>query len=82
MDSQMKLFSNMLYGKIISILGKRKAITIDTRVRSEDLEIIAKLVEEKKLKSIIGRMYDFESTPAAFSHLASRRTQGKIVIKI
>lgn len=46
------------------------------------LEEIKSLVEDEKIKPIIDKVYPFAESVEAFSHLASGRAKGKIVIKI
>ena len=43
---------------------------------------IKSLIEDDKIKPIIDKVYPFEESIAAFTHLASGRAKGKIVIKI
>ena len=46
------------------------------------LEAIKSLIEDEKIKPIIDKVYPFAESIEAFSHLASGRAKGKIVIKI
>ena len=46
------------------------------------LETIKSLMEDEKIKPIIDTIYPFSESIDAFSHLASGRAKGKIVIKI
>jgi len=46
------------------------------------LEEIKLLIEDEKIKPIIDKVYPFAESVEAFSHLASGRAKGKIVIKI
>ena len=46
------------------------------------LEAIKSLIEDEKIKPIIDTVYPFSESIDAFSHLASGRAKGKIVIKI
>ena len=47
-----------------------------------DLGKIKSLIEEEKIKPIIDKVYPFSESIEAFTHLASGRAKGKIVIKI
>ena len=40
------------------------------------------MIEEEKIKPIIDKVYPFSDGIEAFTHLASGRAKGKIVIKI
>ena len=46
------------------------------------LEAIKSLIEDEKIKPIIDTVYPFSESIDAFSHLASGRAKGKIVIKL
>jgi NADPH:quinone reductase-like Zn-dependent oxidoreductase len=46
------------------------------------LSQIRTMVEDEKIKPIIDKVYPFEESIDAFTHLASGRAKGKIVIKI
>jgi len=48
----------------------------------EHLGIIKSMVEDEKTKPIIDKVYPFNESIEAFTHLASGRAKGKIVIKI
>jgi len=46
------------------------------------LNDIKSMIEDEKIKSIIDKVYPFSESIQAFTHLASGRAKGKIVIKI
>ena len=46
------------------------------------LQAIKSLIEDEKIKPIIDKVYSFDESVEAFTHLASGRAKGKIVIKI
>ena len=46
------------------------------------LDEIKALVEDDKIKPIIDKVYPFSESIEAFTHLATGRAQGKIVVKI
>ncbi len=48
----------------------------------KQLNVIKTLVEDEKIKPIIDKVYPFAESVKAFSHLASGRAKGKIVVKI
>lgn len=48
----------------------------------EQLGEIKSLVEDEKIKPVIDKVYPFSESIEAFTHLASGRAKGKIVIKI
>ena len=82
MDSPKRLFSNMIQGKIISALGTKKVMPMDAKVTAANLSKVAKLVSEGKIKSFVSKCYNFENVPEAFFQLATRRSKGKIIIRV
>ena len=82
MDAPKRLFSNMFFGMIYSIWGDQKVIPMDTQVTSEDLTLVSKLVAKNKVRPVIANTYDFKSIPEAFTQLGTKRSKGKIVIKL
>ena len=46
------------------------------------LNEIKSMIEDEKIKPIIDKVYSFSESIDAFTHLASGRAKGKIVIKI
>ena len=69
----------------IAILSKEKEALykfIFMHPNGAHLEAIKSLMEDEKIKPIIDTIYPFNESVEAFSHLASGRAKGKIVIKI
>ena len=54
----------------------------DNSSNGAHLNEIKSLVEDEKIKPIIDKVYSFSEGVDAFTHLASGRAKGKIVIKI
>ena len=46
------------------------------------LNEIKSLIEDEKIKPIIDRVYPFSESVEAFTHLATGRAKGKIVVKV
>ncbi len=59
-----------------------KMATINTNVERSLLARAAHYVSLGKLRSVIDRVYPFESVADAFKYLGSRRASGKIVIRV
>jgi NADPH:quinone reductase-like Zn-dependent oxidoreductase len=55
-------------GKVVRVIGA--------------LDEIKALVEDEKIKPIIDKVYPYSESIEAFTHLASGRAKGEIVIKI
>jgi NADPH:quinone reductase-like Zn-dependent oxidoreductase len=63
-------------------IGHPRARLIVVRSRRSDLEIIARMVEERALRPVIDRVVPFEAAVDAVRHLETKRARGKIVIAI
>jgi NADPH:quinone reductase-like Zn-dependent oxidoreductase len=46
------------------------------------LNEIKSLIEDEKIKPIIDKVYPFSESIEAFTHLATGRAKGKIVVKV
>ena len=46
------------------------------------LNEIKSLIEDEKIKPIIDKVYPFSESVEAFTHLATGRAKGKIVVKV
>jgi len=69
----------------LTALSKAKAAEykfIFMHPNGSHLADITALIEDDKIKPIIDKVYPFSESIAAFTHLASGRAKGKIVIKI
>jgi len=82
MEKPSRLFSNMFKGMIITAFGRQKVLPMDAEVASDDLALISQLVAKGKIRPVIAREYGFNSVPEAFTHLGTRRSNGKLLIKI
>ncbi len=52
------------------------------KVNKEDLKVLADLVREGKLKSVIDRRYPLEQTGAALEYLGAGHARGKVVVTV
>jgi len=52
------------------------------RVNKADLELLVKLAQEGKLKSVIDRRYPLEETGAALAYLGEGHARGKVVVTV
>ena len=68
---------------LLRIVGEqRRAKTLFAKARSADLEFLASLADEGKLKAIIDRVYPLEQARAAHERSETGRARGKIVLEI
>ena len=80
--SMKHLFKVILFGKLMS---KKNGITYTNflaRPSAKDLEILAQLMAEGKVKAIIDKEFSLEHLEKAFLYYKSRKAAGKIVIKM
>jgi len=82
MSSPNRLFGNMIKGLFISMLGRKKVVPMDAQITSNDLADVANQLADGKISPVIEKKFDFEFVPDAFAHIASKRTKGKVLIKI
>jgi NADPH:quinone reductase-like Zn-dependent oxidoreductase len=50
--------------------------------KREDLELLGRMVEEGRLRPVIGTTYALEETPDALRHLETGRSRGKVVVAV
>ncbi|HUG49139.1 MAG TPA: zinc-binding dehydrogenase, partial [Candidatus Limnocylindria bacterium] len=51
-------------------------------VNAADLEVLAGLVRDGKMKTVIDRRYALEEAGAALEYLGSQRARGKVIITV
>jgi NADPH:quinone reductase-like Zn-dependent oxidoreductase len=72
-------------GHMISVLlkkafGKFPLIQFTAEANKKDLEILASLIKEKKIKVNIDKTFSYEQIPDAISYIEAMRTKGKVSI--
>ncbi|GAP15980.1 NADPH:quinone reductase [Longilinea arvoryzae] len=68
---------------IFSLLrGDQRVRTHMARPNAEDLDFLRSLVEDGKLKPVIGKVYPLDEIVAAHRHLEGGHARGKIVIQV
>ena len=65
------------YDGVLDLLGGEVLAESGT-----DLELMAKLVEDGRLKVVIDRTYEFDKIADAFAYLETGRAKGKVVVKV
>ncbi len=74
-----QIFMAILFGRLMS-LGSKKISTLTFKSTREDLEFIAKLAAEGKIKAVIDSRYPLEKTADAMRYLSEGHARGKVVI--
>ena len=77
------LLRGMVLQPLLGLMGRRqRARTLFAKPRSADLEFLASLADEGKLKPVIDRVYPLTEARAAHDYSESERARGKIVLDI
>jgi NADPH:quinone reductase-like Zn-dependent oxidoreductase len=80
--SMKQVYQAMILGPILSKKNGRKMKNYIARPNSKDLEFIAELVQNGKLKPVIDKKYELNEVPEAIRYLEDGHARGKIVITI
>jgi len=62
--------------------GKRPFTFHDVHSSKEELEVIGKWMQEKKVKAVFDQVCEWEDVPKAYERLKSGRAKGKIVVHV
>lgn len=74
-----QIFKSLLFGRLMSS-GSRKMKSLATKANKNDLEFLAKLLEDGRIKPVIDRRYSLDKTSDAMSYLKEGHSCGKVVI--
>ena len=77
-----RLLSAATLGQMISMVGEKSLGVLLVSSDREDLEFLAKEVEEHRLDPVIDRIYDLSETPEALRRLGDNKARGKLVIRV
>ncbi|HEX4963213.1 MAG TPA: NAD(P)-dependent alcohol dehydrogenase [Thermoanaerobaculia bacterium] len=78
-----KLFAAIAFTTLGALFGqKRRARTIVVHHRSEDLDVLARLADQGKLRPHLAEVYPLERIAAAHDHSESGHVRGKIGVRI
>jgi len=72
-------------GQMISVLLKKAfskfpLISFTAKANPKDLEILASLIQNGKLKVYLDKTYSFEEIPAAIQYIEAMHTRGKVAM--
>jgi NADPH:quinone reductase-like Zn-dependent oxidoreductase len=74
-----QIFKSLLFGWFLSF-GSKKMRSVAAKPNRDDLEFLATLLENGKIKSIIDRRYSLDKTADAMNYLSHGHSAGKVVI--
>ena len=75
------VLKSLLFGGLLSF-GSKKIKFLYAKANVKDMEFLAKLLENGKIKSVIERCYPLERTADAMKYLSQGHASGKLVIKL
>ena len=76
-----QIIKSILLGKLMS-LGSKKMRFLFAKSNPNDLEFVAKLLEDGKIKPVIEKRYPLEKTAEAMRYLSKGHASGKVVINV
>jgi len=76
-----QIFKSLLFGWFLS-MGSKKMHSLAAKPNQKDLEFIAKLAEEGKIKPVIDRYYSLEKVAEAVRYLSEGHAGGKVIIRV
>lgn len=76
-----QIIKSMLFGWFLSLGGKKMKV-LPAKSDPEDLEFVAKLMDEGKIKAIIEKRYSFDNGVEAMTYLIKGHARGKLVVNL
>jgi len=76
-----QIFKGIIFGWVMS-LGPKKILFLAAKPKQKDLEFIAMLASDGKIKPVIDKYYPLDKTAVAVHYLGEGHATGKIVIKV
>lgn len=76
-----QIFKSILFGWLMSF-GSKKMRFLSAKSNQKDLELLAKLVEDGKIKPVIDRRYSLDKAADAMRYLGEGHARGKVVINV
>ena len=63
-----------------NVISKYSLSLFTAQANTPDLETLAKLIQEKKLKVAIDKTFSYKDIPAAIGYIEAMRTKGKVAM--
>jgi NADPH:quinone reductase-like Zn-dependent oxidoreductase len=76
------LLARALHARVLSRVVSQKLSFLVARLTTEDLTIMAELMEAGKVRPVIDRRYKLNEAPQAMRYLEEGHARGKVVIDI
>jgi NADPH:quinone reductase-like Zn-dependent oxidoreductase len=77
-----QLFEALLFGPLMSLLGRKRLAPFSATPRSKDLLVMKELIEAGKVVPVIDRCYPLGETAEAIRYLEDGHARGKVVITV
>jgi NADPH:quinone reductase-like Zn-dependent oxidoreductase len=74
-----QIFKSLLFGRLMSF-GSKKMRSLAAKANKKDLEFLAKLLSDGRIKPVIDRRFSLDETAAAMRYLIEGHATGKVVI--
>lgn len=78
--SMNQIFQALLLGPLLSATGNRKVCNVLHKPNQQDLLFIKELLETRKVKPVIDRLYPLTEAIQAFEYLEDGHARGKVVL--
>ena len=75
-------FRQILRAPILSLFTGKRLRPVTSKVKSDDLQALAELIEAGTVTPVVGRTYPLIEAPEAVRYLAQGHTRGKVVISV
>jgi NADPH:quinone reductase-like Zn-dependent oxidoreductase len=76
-----QIFKSLIFGRLLST-GKRKMKSVTAKADRKDLEFLASLLEQKKIRAVIEKTYPFEQAAKAMEYVSKGHSSGKVVVRM
>ena len=76
-----QIFKSLLFGWLLSF-GSKKMRTATAKANQKDLELLANLLVDGKIKAVIDRRYTLDKTADAMRYLSEGHSRGKVIINV
>jgi NADPH:quinone reductase-like Zn-dependent oxidoreductase len=76
-----QIFKSLVFGRLLSF-GSKKMKFLAAKANKNDLELLANLLDNGRIKPVIDRRYPLDKTADAMNYLSQGHSTGKVIINI
>ncbi len=77
-----QIFGTMLFGKLMTMGGKKKMVSHAAQSNQKDLEFVKELLQAGKVVPVIDKRYSLSESAEAYRYFGKGHTAGKVVITV